>query len=119
MMRPVFAVVAMAAALAGCQTGGGGTSYVSGGTRSASHLPFTFYNDTRYPIYYIYASPSNASSWGSDILGSSVLMPGYSVTLNLPVYNTCYYDIRNEDDIGTVHEYYDVNVCTSDAVTFY
>jgi hypothetical protein len=118
MTRSIFAAAAMALLLAGCQTGGG-TTYVSGASSAPTRLAFTFRNSTSYPIYYIYASPSNASSWGADILGNDVLMPGYSVTLNLPVYNTCYYDIRNEDDIGTVNEYYEVNVCTTDTVTFY
>lgn len=66
---------------------------------------FTFQNDSGSYIYHLYVSPSNSSSWGSDVLGRDVLAPGERETIrfNPNIGDSCYYDILvvNADGVRT------------------
>lgn len=59
-------------------------------------------------IWYAYATPSGASSWGPDLLGSEMLQPGDELVVDVYDCNR-YYDIRVEyDNGGPIIEKYDV-----------
>jgi hypothetical protein len=56
-------------------------------------------NKTGYCVYYAYISPVSSGSWGSDRLGSGVLLNGRSITISsLPLSATSRYDIRLIDE---------------------
>jgi len=57
-------------------------------------------NNSSYTIYYLYVSPSGATTWGSDQLSTYTILPGYSYTLNL-IPGT--YDMRAESTNSTYY----------------
>lgn len=48
-------------------------------------------------IWYVYISPSSDPDWGPDLLGSTILYPGYSISWTA---TTGYWDIMFEDENG-------------------
>ncbi|MBD3800928.1 MAG: hypothetical protein IE886_05655 [Campylobacterales bacterium] len=74
------------------------------------HVPFVpatlvIHNDIDSwgDIWYAYAAPSTASSWGNELLGADVLYPGDDLVVD--IYECDHnYDISVEYDDGTVIE---------------
>ncbi|MHC3994776.1 hypothetical protein ACXWTF_08085 [Thiomicrolovo sp. ZZH C-3] len=54
-------------------------------------------------IFYAYAAPSLASSWGEDLLGTDVLYPGEDLVVDIYECDQ-YYDLRVEYEDGYVTE---------------
>lgn len=70
------------------------------------------HNQTGWTMLRFYASDSRKSSWEEDILGSSVLANGRSVTINIDDGSgACVYDFRAEFTNGQVLTRMNVNVC--------
>jgi hypothetical protein len=60
-------------------------------------------------IWYAYVTPSTATTWGPDLLGGDILLPGDELVVDIYDCDR-YYDIRVEydDGVGPVVEEYDV-----------
>lgn len=70
------------------------------------------HNQTGWTMLRFYASDSRKSSWEEDILGSSVLGNGRSVTINIDDGSgACVYDFKAEFTNGQVLTRMNVNVC--------
>ena len=54
----------------------------------------TIWNRSSETIWYVYISPSSASDWGTDRLGSAVIGPDEVMTFTV---NSGTYDIKVED----------------------
>ncbi len=84
-------------ALSGCfdddDDGGSSGSGSSGG--SSSHT-LIVQNNSSHSVWYLYVSPVEDSTWGSDVLGSSTIPSGSSYTHTV---GDCgrNYDLRAED----------------------
>ncbi len=48
-------------------------------------------NESDDTIYFLYISNANSMSWGEDVLGSDIILPGDGYYLNVPAG---YYDIQ-------------------------
>lgn len=70
------------------------------------------FNDTGYVVEYIYLSHSSRSGWGTDRLGSQVLLSGYNIRV-YPADGTqrCIYDLRAELADGRSAERREVDIC--------
>ena len=68
-------------------------------------------NDTSYTLVQLYGSNVGADDWEEDVLGSRVLKPGQSVTVNFDD-GTCYchFDFKAvfNDGTSTIKRRYDV-----------
>ena len=89
-MMKVMMMVAGLSLLGGCpgeEGGGGGGGSVggdggeTGGGTGSSTASLRVSNQSSISIWYLYVSPSESSSWGSDQLGANVLSPGESFNL--------------------------------------
>ena len=70
------------------------------------------HNQTGWTMLRFYASDSRKSDWEEDILGSSVLANGRSVTINIDDGSgACVYDFKAEFTNGQVLTRMNVNVC--------
>ena len=70
------------------------------------------HNQTGWTMLRFYASDSRKTSWEEDILGSSVLNNGRSVTINVDDGSgACVYDFRAEFTNGQSLERMNINVC--------
>jgi len=80
----------------------------------------TIVNNTGYTIWYIYLSSTASSSWGNDMLGSSVLMNGNSYTVNLPYALNAVnrYDIKVVDSDGDSYTKWNVTVAANSRIVF-
>lgn len=67
----------------------------------------TVYNESGSEVCYLYISPANDTTWGSDWLGTYTLPDGYHVTYT-PTAG--YYDLRAKFCSGGVYEEYDVPI---------
>lgn len=68
----------------------------------------TVYNDSSYVLTELYVTTVDNPNWGPDMLGTTVLYPGESIT----VYVACdYWDIQIVDELGAVCEVYDYYLC--------
>lgn len=87
----------------------------------AEDIYFTLYNDSRRSLHYFYATPSNSSDWGPDLLrGGHTLRAGYNGTVTIADGSTeCYYDFLfvMEDDSQT--QVNDINICDLGSYTIY
>ncbi|MFP4376471.1 MAG: hypothetical protein ACLFP4_05460 [Spirochaetales bacterium] len=63
---------------------------------SAQQVTFEVVNQTGVTLVFLYVSPEDATSWGLDRLGDSVLAPGGSITLTLR--GAAAYDLRAIDE---------------------
>ena len=70
----------------------------------AQQVNLRIVNNTGYTIWYLYVSPSSSGSWGSDLLGNTVLPSGSE--FNLTVQNGVSYDIRLIDEDGDSYTKY-------------
>ena len=70
------------------------------------------HNQTGWTMLRFYASDSRKSDWEEDILGSSVLASGRSVTINIDDGSgACIYDFKAEFTNGQVLTRMNINVC--------
>jgi hypothetical protein len=77
-------------------------------------------NNTGYTVYYVYVSQAASSSWGSDVMGSSVLMNGnyVDVPLPYPLTVTNRYDIKLVDSDGDSYNKWNVLITPNAVVEF-
>ena len=81
-------------------------------SRDGQNRRVTVHNQTGWTMLRFYASDSRKSSWEEDILGSSVLGNGRSVTINVDDGSgACVYDFKAEFTNGQVLTRMNVNVC--------
>jgi hypothetical protein len=73
-------------------------------------------------ITHVYVSAATTNDWEEDILGRDVLDPGDSVDILFSRYDgeggQCLYDIKVVGDGGQEGVLYNVNLCTTETVTF-
>lgn len=69
----------------------------NGGGGGGGRTELTLVNNTGVPIYYVYVSSCASESWGSDQLGSEVVMPGNTYTWTM---NSGCYDLKAVDRDG-------------------
>jgi hypothetical protein len=95
---------------------------ISLGTQSALADPrnFTLINGSSLTIINLYISHVSENTWGSDVLGTDVLSPGESVPIVFPEAepNVCSYDIKVTGQGGAEGRIDNVNLCTTETVTF-
>jgi hypothetical protein len=86
----------------------------------ADERDFQFINNSNVTIIELYVSPSGESDWGDDILGSGTLEPGGSGTVHFNRFSAgnCLYDIRVVAEDGSSSELYQVDLCSTDTVTY-
>lgn len=78
---------------------------VAGTGALAEDLQFQLINNSGMTLWEFYASPTTVSSWEEDILGTSTLLSGYSVTVTIADGRTnCVYDMRMVFENGSVLE---------------
>ena len=79
----------------------------------------TIVNNTGYPIWNVYISPTTSSSWGSDRLGSSqIIEDKQSVTLNFSSPVPDRYDIMLKDSDGDTYTKMNMNVNANSRFVF-
>ena len=80
---------------------------------------FTVYNQGSGTIEYLYVEPSGYAYWGSDLLGSYEINPGYNyhplVGWKVP---NCVQDVKAVYTDGHIEYYWGINVCNQN-LTFY
>jgi hypothetical protein len=70
------------------------------------------HNNTGLTLYRFYSTNSGATKWGSDVMGSSVLPSGRSMSLNFAnSKGYCLFDFRAIFDNGVELTRANVNVC--------
>lgn len=75
---------------------------------------FTVDNESDYVITELYIAPTDARTWGPDLLGSNVLFPGDSITIT--GIDCDDYDVQVYDELGASCELLDIDLCFDDAV---
>ena len=85
-----------------------------------NNISITIANDTGYEVHYVYISPSNVDSWGSDKLDSNeVLRSGAFRRFSLPPLDvTRTYDIMIVDLDGDSYTKFDVTISPNMIVRF-
>ncbi len=79
----------------------------------------TIVNDTDFTIVRFYGSNKGSDSWEEDILGSDVLGPNSSVSINFDDgTGYCKFDFRAEFNDGDVLIKKDVNICEIGTFTY-
>jgi hypothetical protein len=73
-------------------------------------------NASSITVYYLYVAPCWASGWGSDQLGSNVIIGGSSFTVS-EIPPDCY-DLRAEDQSGGYWESHDVDLSAGETFTW-
>lgn len=94
---------------------------VVGGTATASvqDRNVDVHNDTGVTLTHLYSTNSGQDDWGGDILGSDVIGPGESVTVDFDDGSgACLFDVRARFADGDVLEQYQINVCRISDLTF-
>jgi hypothetical protein len=61
-------------------------------------------NASNEPFYYIYMSPSQQQTWGTNLLGSDVVYQGETFVISNIAPG--YWDVRVEDSSGNYKEFY-------------
>ncbi len=95
-------------ALAACGGGGGQVGTTTGPVVAGATATVVIRNVSRETIYYVYMSPSSDSNWGPDLLGSSTLAVGQSLTLSN--INGGVWDLRVVDGSGHWKEWRNENI---------
>lgn len=84
----------------------------------AGAMTFTLDNQSDIVIYQVYAGP-DYDHWGSDLLGSGVLMPGSQQQFDLAAEPShCMFDVRIHLSNGIVRQFMGLDFCESAYVTF-
>lgn len=79
----------------------------------------TIVNDTDFTIVRFYGSNKGSDSWEEDILGSDVLGPNSSVSINFDDGSGyCKFDFRAEFNDGDVLVKKNVNICEIGTFTY-
>jgi hypothetical protein len=74
------------------------------------HLVLT--NNTREPIVEIYLSDDRAANWQQDLLGSELLLPGGSVSVDIDDRNgNCRIDVKTVFDNGAHLVHRGISAC--------
>jgi len=84
----------------------------------ANSTKFVLENRSSEPIFGIFISPVQATGWGSDYLGSEVLMPKYEQNFNVGTARGCVYDIRVRYKSQRTEEKRNLNLCNLNRVVF-
>ena len=78
----------------------------------------TIINNTGQDIIRFYGSNAGTNSWEEDILGTSILPRGRSVSINFDDgTGYCTFDFKAELESGATRETYGVDVCRVSSVT--
>ena len=89
-------------------------------TAAAGIQDFIVRNLSGNSVFFVYVSPDYSDSWEEDVLGNDVLMPGNETDILMNGYGDhCWFDIKIEDEVGNVSEFFDVDLCTVLYVDFY
>jgi hypothetical protein len=77
-------------------------------------------NNTRMTIVEIYISHVGAQLWDIDLLGTDLLAPASSVSVNIDDTTGCLFDFKTVFDDGTTQIRRNVNVCGAEkyAISF-
>ena len=91
-------------------------SYESNERRGSSiHIA----NRTGYVIYYVYISPATSTSWGTDRLGSSVLINGQNLSINsLDLSSNNLYDIMLIDEDNDTYTMRNISLSPNQTIEF-
>jgi hypothetical protein len=96
--------------------GGGGEAQAPAAGQAQQN--FTVVNNTGHTVMTLNVSPSNADSWGPDILGSQVLANGQSAQVSFPRGESqCQWDVKATYDDGDTTDMRAVNLCEVATVT--
>jgi hypothetical protein len=76
------------------------------------------WNQSPEPIYKLFVSPSNSNSWGTDLLGKSVLYMGESFRVEPPASQGCNFDVRVEYKSGRHEERRGQDFCAMTDLNF-
>jgi hypothetical protein len=80
---------------------------------------FSVVNRSSFPIRNIYVSPTSASNWGPDQLGSDWLLAGGTMTFYFPTPTAqCNYDFRVVLQDGRSSDLMNVDLCVTPVVTY-
>lgn len=66
----------------------------------AQSASIDFFNNSGSTVYRLYMSPTNTGSWETDLLGSSVLYPGQTLSVTRANMSVCTYDVLIEWENG-------------------
>ena len=96
---------------------------VMAGSRTAHADPRDFTLVNTHPtvtLTRVYVSPSSQQDWGDDVLGQAVIGPGESAFIYFTNFtaDTCSYDIKVVYEDGDEGYLYNVDLCSTDTVTF-
>jgi hypothetical protein len=76
-------------------------------------------NSSSVAVATVHVSPDYRRSWGDDRLGSSLLMPGEELRVDLPEEDDqCFFDVLIEDANGRSHAFWGLNLCRDRTVDF-
>ena len=82
-------------------------------------IQITIINNTGFPIWYVYISPSTDYDWGPDLLNDDqIISDEESVTLSLPNHGAEQYDIMLEGSVGDIYIKYNEKVTNGIKVIF-
>lgn len=89
------------------------------GVHAQAGMDFTLVNATGYPLSAVHVSPSNAESWGEDILGQEIMEEDEygEVTFEADT-DACLWDLKvtfADDDSDAV--WYAVDLCSVSRIT--
>jgi len=74
----------------------------------------TVVNESGQTLRELYASPTTATTWEEDLLGTRILVTGKSIVANIDNGTTeCYYDLKAVLANGKAVEQRKINVCAS------
>ncbi len=102
-------VSALAASVAGCTNDDDDVVIVPAPVPGAS---LVFVNESDFTIDQIYLAAVDDPSYGPNLLGSDVLLPGDELVLDV----ACdFYDVLLIDEFGAECELFDLDLCLNDA----
>ena len=108
-MKRLALILAIGLAACASDDNGGGGGGGGGGDSS-----LTINNDSSYSLIGIYLSPTTSVSWGNDLLGSEILIPGEVFEVSGIDCDT--YDIRVVDEDNDECILDAVDLCLDNAV---
>lgn len=79
---------------------------------------FTLVNSSTEPIYEFFISSIKSTGWGKDILGESVLMPGFEQPFTAGSSSGCLFDLQVVYGNKGVEERRNLNLCELERIVF-
>jgi hypothetical protein len=79
---------------------------------------FTLVNSSAEPIYEFFISSVKSTGWGKDILGESVLMPGFEQPFTAGSSSGCLFDLQVIYGNKAVEERRNLNLCQLERIVF-